>query len=58
MEEIQRWTESGRDWSIRMLGEIDESMQNRYYPFILDEISDFYDRVRIISVSIGKLREL
>lgn len=41
-----------------MLGEIDESMQNRYYPFILEDIPNFYDRVKVISVFIIEWPEL
>ena len=41
-----------------MLGEIDESMRSRYYPFILEDIVDFYDRVRVISVATLESRKL
>ena len=58
MEEIKRWIELEGDWFSRMLGEIDESMQNRYYPFILEDIPNFYDRVKVISVFIIEWPEL
>ena len=41
-----------------MLGEIDESMRGRYYPFILEDIVDFYDRIKVISVSVVKSNKL
>ena len=41
-----------------MLGEIDESMRGRYYPFILEDIVDFYDRIKAISVSVVKSNKL
>ena len=38
-----------------MLGEIDESMRGRYYPFILEDIVDFYDRIKAISTESNSL---
>ena len=36
-----------------MLGEIDESLRSHYYPFILEDIDNFYDQIKDICVRKG-----
>ena len=33
-----------------MLGDMDDCLRNRQYPYILEYINDFYDRIREIYV--------
>lgn len=41
----------------RSLAQIEDYIRDRYYPFILEDIEDFYDRVEAICVRYGFLFE-
>ena len=41
----------------RNLYQIESYLHDRYYPFILEEIPDLYDKMQSICVSIGSIFE-
>ena len=41
-----------------MLGEIDESLRSHYYPFILEDIDNFYDQIKDICTQSNSLSTL
>ena len=57
MEKVEEYRWRLQHLIYRKLYQIESYLHDRYYPFILEEIPDLYDKMQSICVSIGSIFE-